>query len=172
MGQKMTQLRLKKIPALFMAGVFGGKVQGQGAQGIDQPEVAHVPAKVGFHADDAHHQFGGHAETLLSALQCLAVLLPKRQASSDAARFDKALSVGLPIFSAGRGRWQDQRRQAVQSQSMGNVAAHPWCRQLVCLRYALGQGLHLGGVAMAVCLGCLGVVRFFDALIGHGVPKV
>ena len=93
-----------------MTWVFGGKVQGQGAQGVDQPKVAHVPAIVSFYTDDAHHQFSRHAIALLGALQHLGMLLPKRQASGDAARLDKALSIGLPVFGAGCGRGQKRRR--------------------------------------------------------------
>ena len=77
--QKVAQLGLKKCTALCMPGVFGGKVQGQGAQGIDEPKVAHVPPKISFHPNDAHHQLGGHTVGLLGPLQCVLVLLPKSQ---------------------------------------------------------------------------------------------
>ena len=159
--QKVAQLGLKKCTALCVAGVFGGEVQGQGAQGIDQSKVAHVPPKISFHPNDAHHQFGGHTVGLLGPLQCAVVLLPKRQASGYAARFHKARSIGLPVFGAGGGRWQDQCRQAVQARSVGNLAAHPWQWQLVGLGQSLGQGLYFGGVAMGRGLGRFGAVLRF-----------
>jgi hypothetical protein len=106
--QEVAQFGLKKRSALCMPGVLGGKVQGQGAQGVDQPKVPHVPAVVSFHANDAHHQFRRHTVAQLGALQGLGVLLPKRQPSGNPAWLDKARSIGLPVFGAGRGRWQNQ----------------------------------------------------------------
>ena len=107
--QEVLQLIAEHRAAVFAVGRVG-VVESQRGQRVNHAEVAHVPAVDGLHAKDAHDHIGRHAEFVLGAAQCVAVLLPEPHACADADRLNEAAAIGRPAATRGCGRRQDQAR--------------------------------------------------------------
>ena len=87
----------------FAAKQFGARriVEGERGKGVEQLEIADIPAVDRFHPDDSHDDSLVHRESLGRSPNRLPVVFPEFDAGLDADRFDESGSISLPGPNAG-----------------------------------------------------------------------
>ena len=116
-----------------------GKVEGQRAQGINDPKTSHFSAIEGLDPDHAHDDLSRHAIDRLRALQDALVFFPKTQTGLDSNLVDEAAAVDPPVLHEACGRWLHQRNDRWRLACLPEHASNPVGRELAPLGQFAGK---------------------------------
>ena len=104
-GQELPQLGTEEGAAITAP---LRKIEAQGGQGIQYPEITHLTAINGFNTQDARDDVCRHTVELFGTLQGRRVLTPEAHTGFDSDGLDKAASIKRPVFAGGGRRRHHQ----------------------------------------------------------------